>query len=66
MLSRLAASSASSSSASPSTPSKAALLIAQGRAKYAAGDRMGSLVLFEKALKEVRNYDILAPIYLAF
>ena len=47
------ASSPSPSSSSPQT-SKAALLVAQGRAKYAAGDRMGALALFESALKQVR------------
>ena len=45
---------ASSASPSPSPPSKAALLVAQGRAKYAAGDRMGALALFESALKQVK------------
>ena len=29
-------------------------MVAQGRAKYAAGDRMGALALFESALKQVR------------
>ena len=47
------ASSPSPFSSSPQT-SKAALLVAQGRAKYAAGDRMGALALFESALKQVR------------